>query len=268
MKECLREQSVTRRRTGRHRVRRMALQTERIARIVLLWMLGVGLCIGAYHAMFSMHFFTIDQVVIRGDLQVLLESDILRTAGIREGDHLFRISMRGVQERLRRNPWVKEVAVRRKLPNAVWIYVVERKVVARLHHEVFYLIAEGGNVFPSGTAVYDADLPILTGISDLVIDAYGMGHSAQLNHLLDVYDLYEEHPVAAHFGCSEIFFDEFDQISLVTDLPAMQLRLGRHPQRAQFDRLFDIMSALQQSERSVSAVDLFLERKVVVRYAS
>ncbi|MBI2344016.1 MAG: FtsQ-type POTRA domain-containing protein [Deltaproteobacteria bacterium] len=266
MNQLLQHQMVQRQRQRKARLRKSILQVERIARVVFVWACGIGLLYGAYMAIFTHDFFRVSTVVIRGDLQRLDEATIRDRAGVAVGDHLFRLSMRDIQARLQEEPWIREVAVRRKLPNTIWIFVIEYDAAAIVYGDAFFLTDAEGHIFKQASLEELGDLPILSGIDDMTIDQQGVRRSTELLQLLDVYHLFDRHPLSEHFGCSEIVRERYGHISIVTDQPAVRFRLGEHPSRAQLDRLYTVLSALTSTGRTVSAIDLFMERKVVVRY--
>lgn len=267
MNTFLQQQEVGLRKKRRHRLRKLLLRTERIGRVAFVWVLVVGGLYGLYYLVFARSVFTVQQVVIRGDLRVLDEATIRTYARVPFGIPLFALSMRAIQDRVRTHPWIHEVAVRRKLPNTIWIYVTEREAVAVLNGEVMALVDRAGEVFKPAAPEELGDLPIMTGVGTLFVDADGVGHSAELTRLLGIQRMFEHHPLADRYGCSEIILDHYGDISIVTEQPAMQLRLGKVPAAEQFDRLLTVLSAVKL-ERQISSVDLFLARKVVVRYAS
>jgi hypothetical protein len=268
MGEYLQHQAVRRKKHRRHRLRKILLNVERITRVICVWLVVVGLGYAAYVAIFSQSVFTVEQIVVRGDLHVLDEATVRHVAGVQKGDHLFHISMSSIQDRLRAHPWVREVAVRRKLPNTVWIYVSEREAMVLLNWDGFYLVDKSGNIFKQAEAKELEDLPVVSGLDDIVVDAHGMGRSAALAQLIDVYKLYTNHPIVEYLGCSEVLFDEYGYVSIITEQPAMRLRLGSTPTKNQFDRLYAVLSAVNTSEKKIKTIDLFMERKVVVRYES
>ncbi len=267
MNTFLQQQAITLRKRRRHQLRKILFRMERIGRVVLVWALIVGTLYGVYFLIFARSVFTVQQIVIRGDLRVLDEATIREFTGLKLGESLFSVSMRTIEDRLRAHPWIREVAVCRKLPDTVWIYITERNATALLNGEILYLIDTQGEVFKPATTEELNDLPIITGAGNLSIDASGVGHSSELIHLMEIYQLYQRHPLADRFGCSEIILDRYGNISIVTEHPAMRLRMGGEPSVEQLDRLFTVLSAVN-AERRISSVDLFMPRKVVVRYAS
>lgn len=268
MSEYLRNQAVRSRKRRRHMIKQSLRKFEQISRVVIVWSMSVAIIYALCVAAFREKIFGLEQIVVRGDISKLSESSIRELSGLQIGTHLFRINLDKVQKNIRANPWVEEVAVRRKLPNMLWIYVRERQVAALLNSKAIYLVDNSGKVFKKADSEELTDLPIFTGITDLVTDSDGIGHSLQLQEMLALSRIYERHPLAEHFGCSEINRDKFGRVSILTEHPVLSLQLGNEPNIEQFDRLYTIVSSLREKEQNISSIDLFMERKIVVRHAS
>lgn len=255
-------------RSARHRQRRLlriARRVERISRVVLVWLLGVGVLYGGYAMVCERDLFAVRQIVVSGDFTHLDEASVKDLADVALGTSLFHVSLDAVQERINRHPWVRASAVRRKLPHILWIYVVEREPIALLNANGLYLVDAEAKIFKAYQVGDPADLPILTGITDVTVDGNGVGHSAQLEALLQLERHFERHAVAERLGISEMIRDRYGRVSVITERPAMQLRLGEQPSVEQLDRFLEILPALDRAHGTIQSVDLFVERKVVVR---
>lgn len=268
MTGMLQRQQVYPNRGHRRQLVRVAKRVERISRVVLLWLLGVSLLYAGSRAMVAEQLFAVEQVHIEGELSRISEAMVRDVAGIAMGTNLFRLPLDEIQQRLLAQPWIKAAAVRRKLPHTVWIYVQERQPVALLNLKGLYLVDDEGAIFKSLAIDDQDDLPIVSGITDVTMTADDVGRSVQLNRLLAAYRLFATHPLAEQVGCSEMVRDAYDRISIVTEHPAMQLRLGAAPQVTQFDQILTILSVAPPQESAVQSMDVFLERKVIVRYVS
>lgn len=264
----LQRQQVYPNRGRRRQIVRVARRVERISRVVLLWLLGLSLLYAGSRAMVADGLFAVQQIHIEGDLSRISEAMVRDVAGIAMGTNLFRLPLDEIQARLVAQPWIKAAAVRRKLPHTVWIYVQERQPVAMLNLHGLYLVDADGAIFKSVARDDQDDLPIVSGITDVAITEDRVGRSAQLDRLLTAYRLFAAHPLAERVGCSEILRDAYDRISIVTEHPAMQLRLGETPQATQFDQVLTILSVAPPQDPTVRSMDVYLERKVVVRYVS
>ncbi|MBI4238864.1 MAG: FtsQ-type POTRA domain-containing protein [Deltaproteobacteria bacterium] len=255
-------------RSARHRQRRwlrIARRVERISRVVLVWLLGVGALYGIYALICERDLFAVRQIVVSGDFTHLDEASIKELTEVELGTSLFQLSLDAVQERVNRHPWVRASAVRRKLPHILWIYVVEREPIALLNANGLYLVDAEAKIFKAHQVGDPSDLPILTGITDVTVDGNGVGHSTQLEGLLQLERRFERHALAERLGISELVRDRYGRISVITERPAIQLRLGEQPSVEQLDRFVEIWPALEPASSAMQSVDLFVERKVVVR---
>lgn len=255
-------------RQRRHRLLRVARQVERVSRVVLVWIVLFGAVYGGGYLLLNGALFEVEQVVIRGDLQHMTESEIHELAAVPVGDTLFSVSMHEVQERLLKHPWIRSVAVRRKLPHSVWIFVEERRPVALLNLQGLYLVDEHAEIYKARDNADPADLPIFSGVTDVVVDQFGVGHSVQIEDLLVVHQSYMQHAVAEQLGCSEVHRDQYGRISVVTELPAMRVRLGTLQREEQWDRLLAVVQSFAAEEQLPQSIDLYIDRKAVVRYGA
>lgn len=74
--------------------------------------------------------FTIQRVDVTGRKTVPAQF-MLQALKIERGSPILKYDIRGAQERLSENPWFKSVNVERRLPNTVFVSVLERVPVAR-----------------------------------------------------------------------------------------------------------------------------------------
>lgn len=265
----LREQQTAKnRRVPWQRIVAFAVLVERFSRSVLVWLVAIGCGIAGYHALLRGNYFRVQHITIAGELAQLSEAELKGLTKIEEGSDLFDVSLHTVQANLRAHPWVRSVAVRRKLPGTIWIYVVEREPVALLSAGGLYLVDAEGNVFKPLSPEDPADLPIFSGITDVLVGSDGAGHSAQLETMLSMYRGFEVHPIAQQFGCSEMVRDRFGRIAIITERPAVMLRFDERTDIAQLDRLLTIVPTLTSTDRKLQTIDLSIEQKVTVKYAS
>ena len=101
-----------------------------------LWTLGLGLGCAALFGLavggLQLHriattsdFFAIHKIEIRGAAHFKREA-VLAAAGLKEGMNSLTVNISDVEQGVRDNPWVAEVAVKRRLPDAFEIRIRER----------------------------------------------------------------------------------------------------------------------------------------------
>jgi len=96
----------------------------------------------------------------------LTASEVVRWAGIREGQNILAFDIHETTERIESNPWVYCALVKRTLPDTVCISVQERQARARVNLDGhIYLLDSSGELFSTDTAATER-LPLLQGITD------------------------------------------------------------------------------------------------------
>jgi cell division protein FtsQ len=102
------------------------------------------------------------KVRVQGN-HIVSESSVIELAGIPRGAKLFDLDLTLIHQRVRKNPYVKDVLVQRNLPDGIDIQVVERTPVAVVSAaRLFYIDADGVVLPPVHTDVL-FDLPVITG---------------------------------------------------------------------------------------------------------
>ncbi len=91
--------------------------------------------------------------------------DIVSLSGLHPGDRLLAIDTDAVAARVAAHPWVASVRVRRQLPSALAIDVIERRAAATALLGTLYLLDEAGRPFKRATLEEADGLPIITGLS-------------------------------------------------------------------------------------------------------
>lgn len=132
---------------------------ERI-RACALWLFGLGagglalfgLVLGGLH-LYRMattsDFFAIRQIEIRG-IAHFKRAAVLEAAGLQEGTNSLTVNIADVEEGVRNNPWVAQVAVKRRLPDTFEIRIKERAPVFWIRKDgiLYYADSRGGIIAP------------------------------------------------------------------------------------------------------------------------
>jgi cell division protein FtsQ len=89
--------------------------------------------------------FILRTVIIEGQ-QNILQADIEDAIGVKKGAPLFAARISDIRSKLEDNPWVKTALVERRMPETLYIAIVERKPMAIWQfQQKLYLIDEEGN---------------------------------------------------------------------------------------------------------------------------
>lgn len=108
--------------------------------------------------------FIVKNIEVTGNYY-LSEKDIISLAGISPGQNIFTINLDKIRTNLLENPHIKDIKIRRSLPNSIIIDIDERNVVAAVPYSGVYLqIDEDGVVIEVSKEYQDSSMPILSGL--------------------------------------------------------------------------------------------------------
>lgn len=115
-------------------------------------------------AMLRSDLFAIRSIEINGNRQVS-SGKILALMGQVYGTNIWQVDTGTLAERIRREPWVEQVRVRRKIPAALQVSVKERELRAVVPYRKAYLAIDGQGVYlESYDRIGTVPLPLVTGM--------------------------------------------------------------------------------------------------------
>ena len=118
--------------------------TVRVIKILIFY-LAIGFLGWNFFAfIFSSSFCNIENVIIKGN-DCLSEDRIFFKSGVQLGENIFKLDLKKSKDSLIQEPWIKEVEIKRVIPNRIIISIKERKPVAIVHigEEYFSSTKEG-----------------------------------------------------------------------------------------------------------------------------
>ncbi|SKC78820.1 cell division protein FtsQ [Maledivibacter halophilus] len=105
--------------------------------------------------LFKTNFFEINGIFVNSNT-VVSDDEIVSYSGIKTGDNIFKIKLSEAREKLIKNPLIKDVTIKRKLPNKLIINVIERKKLAAVSYMgIYFVIDEEGVILYTAQAVED-----------------------------------------------------------------------------------------------------------------
>lgn len=100
---------------------------------ILIFYLAIGfLGWNFFTFIFSSNFCNIKEVIIKGN-DCLREDEIFYKSGIQLGENIFKLDLQKSKDSLIREPRIKEVEIKRVIPNKIIISLIERKPAAIVH---------------------------------------------------------------------------------------------------------------------------------------
>lgn len=120
----------------------------------------------SYNFLLSTDLFRLERIEVKG-CERLTEKDVITTAGIGPAQNLLALRTAAVADRIKKNPWVKEIEITRNFPNVLAVSITEKKPVALAKRmSDLYFIDGEGSVIKKLESGEDTDLPVLTGFSE------------------------------------------------------------------------------------------------------
>jgi cell division protein FtsQ len=212
--------------------------------------------------------FAIKSIVTHGNVHRSPE-DIARTGGITVESNIFATDLEAAQTRLLADPWVEKITLRRKLPGAVLIDLVEREAHALIAiGSDLYLATRQGDLFKKYEPGDPYDLPIVSGIRPDDVAEDKAGAVALIRRALDVVADYEHSGPAKGHPIQEAHLEDDGGIVLVVGKDATALHLGRGPYRQGIEQASRVLAELGSRKGRASVVFLDNEahpERVVVR---
>jgi len=188
--------------------------------------------------------------------------EVIRLAGIEEGQNIFSFSSSKVAQKIGQNPWVLETHVKRKLPGTVTIAITERRPVAIVKSKGLYIMDSNGVVFKKLASGDRLDLPLVTGLGEDVME----NKSALTAPFMRLFAVLEGREGFNLENVSEVHADPVYGFTIYTLDKGLRLELGGSDFEARL-KTFERLRAMKKGVlRGVAAVDLRKAGEAVVSY--
>ncbi|MFQ5479916.1 MAG: cell division protein FtsQ/DivIB [Thermodesulfobacteriota bacterium] len=188
--------------------------------------------------------------------------EIIRLAGIREGQNIYSFSAGEVERSIKKNPWVLGAAVKRRLPGTVKIVITERRPVAIVQMKDLFVMDSQGTVFKKLASGERLDLPLVTGLSEEMVQNEGL----LMSSFMRLFSLLEGRDGFNLDNVSEIHCDALYGFTLHTLDHGLKVELGDSHFEAGL-RLFERLRGVKKGAlRGALAVDVRKAGEVLVRY--
>ena len=258
-------------------------RTRRVLVVVSKLLLVVGLCLGLYAGgrLLARRFFfdNPDYRLSTIDIQTdgpLPREQIMRTAGLREGENIFRVNLSEVHDRLQQLPQVDEVQVVRKLPSEIDIRLIERKPVAWITSEkdmadpfspetAFLVDARGVLMKEKKLLPEYLGLPLISGCTSESLEAGKIVDSYEARAALELLRMSSRSFMQTRFQVRQIDLSKGYCLS-VTDKNHTRVLLGFENLEAQVQRLEQLLTYADDSKQELATVNLLVQRNIPVTF--
>jgi cell division protein FtsQ len=208
----------------------------------------------------------VDRILVRGN-ERLSQGEVLAVLSGLRGESLVWTDLDRWRQRLLASPWVRDAALRRRLPSTVEVVVRERQPIAvgRLSDEM-YLVDERGTIIDQyGPQYEDLDLPIVDGLaarSDATTDP--TTDSARAELAARVINALKAKPDVAR-RLSQVDVSDLHNAQVIVTGDAAIISLGEDQFLARLESYLDLAPALHERVAEIDRVDVRFENRIYVR---
>jgi cell division septal protein FtsQ len=253
-------QKIHRKRVIKTKINRsiLALLSRTTLYLLLLFLLILGVQEGAKHTLNYLRttaFFALKTIEVYG-INRLSEENVIKLANIEQNINILTIDLNEIDERVRKNPWVEHLRLRRILPGKLRITLFEKRAYAVIKYDAPFFVTKSGDIIKKLSPGEAIDLPVITGLNSkeqlLIKNAL---------HVLSNPNIQKTIPLSQ---IGEVNFQDH-RISLFTISPPIKILADTRLLKDQFYRLKFVLSALQKKEIIPRQIDLNYSKKVVVK---
>ena len=261
MRRSVRSTVETRVNRVRRRSRRILVEIGKTVLLIACVAVIASMLIFAYNFVIVSPYFQMKETLVRGT-ERLQNDDVVELTGLKPSQNILMTNLGAVARKVKANPWVKDVSVRRDFPDRLVIEVTERKPVALVERgDGLYFIERDGTAFEKIAAGEKTDLPVLTGFYRKGAENREM--ILKSLELLDFMASYTEVPEIRHI--SEIHGDDLFGLSLFAE--GLCLKLGFGDFDTKLRRLKPVLADLARRHLSgYFIIDLNNPAKVTVQH--
>lgn len=168
----------------------------------------------------------VKHVAVTGSVKHMTQDEVVALSEIKENDTLFLVSLRHVQQNILRNPWAREVRVRREFPDTIQVQIVEQEPVALLNVGTLYLVNEQGVVFKKADETDPKDLPVISGYDKEELAEFPILMRRSLREALDFLKYLNDQNYFIQEPISEIVVDMAFGYTVYTKNKATEIYYG------------------------------------------
>jgi cell division protein FtsQ len=207
--------------------------------------------------------FRLDSVSLKGN-RYLLDSQVLRIAGVEKGTCGLRYDTQKIQSRLEKHPRIKSATVKKLLWKKLYIRVEERTPFVLVDAQKLLEMDEGGVVFEPVDPAVLPDLPVITGLDGKRIRPGDTLKGDQIGQAIALLQRLRDPEVNLYGQISEVNLRRDGSIVLVAMESGVPVILGSEDvSKRKLQALRVAMADMQQRGLLPSSVDLRFKGQVV-----
>lgn len=144
---------------------------------IILLILFLCIILTSYFLLYTDHF-KIGIIEVYGNEHVSKE-EIIRLSNFNIGMNIFKFNREKVEENIKKNSFIKDVKIERKLPDTIHILITEREITSIVSYKdgTFLYLDEDGVVMDDRETLNSYNKPIITGLENV---SFAMGNPIKI----------------------------------------------------------------------------------------
>ena len=235
--------------------------------LILLTVATIGVAVGARIWMSNL---PVRGVRIEG-IRIVPSEDIFQLAAVPMEKQLYDVKLSEVRDRVRRNPFVKDVAVHRDPPDRILIQVEERVPQAVIAAGQMFYVDADGLLMPVIRSESAFDLPVITGAAEVQSCEIGkqLTHPA-IREAIVLVMAAQQLDDALYRRISEVHIEPSGDLLLYTADGGVPVVVGQGDITTKLEKFDAFWTAVVASRgaQNLTSVDLRFADQVVARWAT
>ena len=206
-------------------------------------------------------FFTVRNVKIKGNTFISMDELSHYLKGV-QGKSILSVNLKGVANKIKNHPWVRDVSVRRELPGTIWVDVLERTPAVYVNTDSKLYIADEEGVILGNNSGELLRLPVVYGIDISGIKSGVKSREEGLKSAIEVKRVLTSIP---WIDLTTTGIEVGERSQIVLHLKGYRIKLGRGGYQEKLQRFYNIVKNLQDRDIPYKEVDLRFENQIIVK---
>lgn len=240
--------------------------------IAVILLAVIGIVLGRIKYMFvDSDYFSVKGIEIKfhsedSSLQYVSISDIYR--GKILGENIFFIDLNKLKEEIELNhPELKDIVVRRVLPNKLIVQAKKRRPLMQIRSDRFYLVDEAGVILPDAKNFPQEDIPIVSGISGNIAGIRGsrfsMAEKQAIDKALLLINAISSNKRLSKDRLKMIDMRDIHNVSFFLEENNVEIKIGESEFQKRLDVLATVIEQLGLDIERVRYIDLRFDDPIV-----
>ena len=206
-------------------------------------------------------YFMVRNVKIKGNTFISMDELSHYLKGV-QGKSILSVNLKGVANKIKNHPWVRDVSVRRELPGTIWVDVLERTPAVYVNSDSKLYIADEEGVILGNNSGELLRLPVVYGIDISGIKSGVKSREEGLKSAIEVKRVLTSIP---WIDLTTTGIEVGERSQIVLHLKGYRIKLGRGGYQEKLQRFYNIVKNLQDRDIPYKEVDLRFENQVIVK---